>query len=279
MILPKLTRQRLYAAKGQPIEITIPEGEQCGELKRYGLQSSRGGKRLATIFIQTLEHRGDLRVATAILTDQPEFMAPVSGSTPDASRSIDPDAEKVPAHYQKQIDTEARARFEEASNTARRQMRESGSPYFMAWLKTAAQERAVRQQMRRGWVMCSPTEYIPHREAEPLRLCAGCGALLASRNETATCWQCDPYWSDVDLDEARSPRSSASPSVTRSIRSWLRHDHLQPREQRDARPLLEGRPRPGHPPERPGLLLEPALQVQPHRPQDRVPPNMGKTAA
>jgi hypothetical protein len=50
--------------------------------------------------------------------------------------------------------------------------------------------------------MCSPTEYIPHREAEPLRLCAGCGALLASRNETATCWQCDPYWSDVDLDEA-----------------------------------------------------------------------------
>lgn len=39
-------------------------------------------------------------------------------------------------------------------------------------------------------------EYVPHRERKPIRTCAGCGALLCSRNEVETCFQCGGTWSD-----------------------------------------------------------------------------------
>lgn len=113
MVLPKVTRQRIYAAKGEALEITIPEGESCAKWRRYAIQAKRGGRRLGTIFVRDVEHRGKQRIATVELADQPVFMAKVSGDTPDPSQSIDPEAEKVPEDFQKKVTAESRERWAE----------------------------------------------------------------------------------------------------------------------------------------------------------------------
>jgi hypothetical protein len=166
MVLPKVTRQRFYASRGEPLEITVPEGEQCAKWRRYGIQSKKGGGRLGTIFVDNLEHRGKQRIATVRITDQPEFMAKVSGSTPDPSQSIDPDAELVPQDFQKRITAESKGRFAEHREEAaaeeedrrqeravRQEMREAlrdlppaSRPYFLAGMKRAIQEQV--EQMR-----------------------------------------------------------------------------------------------------------------------------------
>lgn len=118
MKLPKLTRAQIYAAKGKPIEIALPDSEEVRRGQAYALEGEKGGKRQATIFIDEIERRGEARYATVWLTDEPRLLARQQGlKHPDqyttselAALPNDP-GEAVDEDAQRRLTTEGHARF------------------------------------------------------------------------------------------------------------------------------------------------------------------------
>lgn len=192
MKLPKDARAAIYEAKGKPVEIEIPAGEQCRKWQTYAIEGNRRRRRhldadrlfaRPMFFVEKIERRDGVLYATVRLVDPSVYLARQQGrdhpeqyteSIPDA---ID-EAERVPPEYQELLSIRgnqetavlgARGRAEGQLGEAERDIAEAieqGEPTALAEGRRDRAERRLAD-VNSPPVRRAPTAAPPHRLSGP----------------------------------------------------------------------------------------------------------------
>lgn len=162
MILPKLTRERLYKAAGKPVEIVWPQdGPEPKIGRRYSVQSSQKAGEAQLVVVGRKELAAGWKATVKLDADPVRLLGKTSGYVSSASGAmghtvrndegdLEVEPEAVDARYQRLLSEEGRLKTALMGATQRQKQRRGAKEQEIADKRYGSQrsERAKLRHLR-----------------------------------------------------------------------------------------------------------------------------------